>query len=283
MSINDFVELWNTSCDPLSHMETGEPLIPEDMFYRQYGEQEDRAPGLRLSQMYKPFGFLLLDRMGLKRQETYSLKSRYNLVLGDFWEATIIRLLKEYGFPVDEEQRTVTYKGVNGHIDFMYNGDTVVDVKTMSHQYFSKFVKEPNDDRGYITQLLCYSVATNAVAQGFLCLNKLSGELAWVPIDFGDQFVKDEELVSAEMLLERVDKVIDRYEYKFSLRKIVQNFLTTIVPIRYAKGIKLPESIRYDMRSHMIWKIDKFGFVQYTYTPDAICENLVKFRETLGA
>ncbi|AGR48550.1 Cas4-domain exonuclease [Anabaena phage A-4L] len=71
---------------------------------------------------------------------------------------------------------------ITGHIDAVLEcpeGQFVLEVKTLSPNYHRTFVKSPNDDRGYLTQLAMYSDCTKL--PGFwLALDKGSGCLSVV-------------------------------------------------------------------------------------------------------
>jgi hypothetical protein len=86
-----------------------------------------------------------------------------------------------YRLEVNSKQAQVNFDGIIGHIDLMVGDDLLIDVKTMCNDYFLSFTLEPNNDRGYLTQLSCY--AADVKHAGFLCFNKDSGVLKFIELD----------------------------------------------------------------------------------------------------
>jgi hypothetical protein len=136
---------------------------------RQFLNEEEHTP-LRLSSVGKTPAFELLAKklellpMGSKRTVPESL--RLIFTLGDWYESYLLFTLKRIGYEIVETQTEVSWNGISGHIDaIVKDPDGVVrllEIKSANDWYHSSCVKRgyPLDDRGYLTQLLTYSAAT---------------------------------------------------------------------------------------------------------------------------
>jgi hypothetical protein len=177
---------------------------------QQLGNTQVRG-GLRVSQLGKPAVVQAcslphvaeeLRSLGLEVEEKRNLRMLELLHRGDQWEAWVKMLLRHWRWCISDtarlvrEQEEVEYMGVKGHIDFVLDlytdaGPVLVEVKTMSGRYFDQFTRQPNDDRGYITQLTCYKEALGLPAV-WLCLDKSTHNVAVVqhPGDEATEAVK---------------------------------------------------------------------------------------------
>ena len=108
--------------------------------------------------------YLALQNLGFKSppmQKTPRQKLRFHF--GYWFEYTIIEMFRYWdeGF-TDVEQGTALkakeFKHANfaGHLDLVLDKTWLLDVKTMQHESFVKFTKEPNNYLGYLTQLSLY-------------------------------------------------------------------------------------------------------------------------------
>lgn len=113
----------------------------------------------------KQLGFPNADNSGL------TVKTGFIFHFGDVFEAIILELMRGFGITVEHEQKEVDYKGIKGHIDCVTDG-TLIDVKTMNQDFFTRFSKEQNDGRGYLTQLALYKDCIGSKTAGWLIFNK---------------------------------------------------------------------------------------------------------------
>jgi hypothetical protein len=105
---------------------------------------------------------------------------------GNVFEEWVIMVGETLGWwKVIETQTRVEYEGMVGHTDAILwtpEGEFVMECKTMSPNYHRKFTKFPDDERGYVSQLGLYSLATGL--PGFwLVLDKATGVLSVVTPD----------------------------------------------------------------------------------------------------
>lgn len=279
-TLQDFVSQWNWGCGKLDEFTTTNAYTEAMMesYRKSYCYDNTVRNPISISQLYKPFGFLLLAARGITPPYQHSLKRQFHLMTGNVWENIILQLLADYDYGFENEQVTVDFHGCKGHVDFTMN-DNVVDIKTMSHSYYTSFVKEPNDDRGYITQILCYREALGVSGAQILCVNKSTGHMSLVDVDAHEDIVRDNQLISHQQLLDRAKQIVERKDYNYSLRKIVENFILTVHLPEHVKGVKLPYSLQYDKRSSLVWETDKNGYVVNTFDVDTICKNIVEYRD----
>lgn len=111
--------------------------------------------------------------------------TRVKFAYGDLIEDMVIQLAKAAGHTVEHEQSEFEFMGVKGHCDAVIDG-VLVDVKSASPYAFDhKFRKEGlyhDDPFGYLTQLSFYAQALGMERQGFLVVNKVSGQLHFMEI-----------------------------------------------------------------------------------------------------
>jgi len=124
----------------------------------------------------KQLGFPFVDNVGL------TVKNGFIFHFGDVFEAIILELMRGFGITVEYEQQEVYYKGIRGHIDCVA-ASTLIDVKTMNQDYFKRFYKEPNDSRGYLTQLALYKDCIGSETGGWLIFNKGSNKIHYIEAD----------------------------------------------------------------------------------------------------
>ena len=183
MTVKNFVEWINTG---VCNSGMTEDIAREyaqaeaESLFRQFDpNKEEKSTALRVSSLGKPAVIQALKVLGYDDNGYVSNKMRHIFKTGDTFESYLIALCKVFGAEVSLAQAEVGFMGIKGHIDFVYNNECIVEVKTASPNYFSKFVREPNDDRGYITQAAIYSECLNLPIY-WLMLNKATHEVAMV-------------------------------------------------------------------------------------------------------
>ena len=135
---------------------------------------------LRMSNIGKPSRQLWYD-LKYKREESSFEDSHLPIkfLYGHLLEEVLLFLVKMSGHKVEDEQKEVEVKGVNGHIDCKIDGE-VIDIKTASGFAFNKFrngTLREDDPFGFMAQLAGYEEAEGTTNGGFLVINKESGEL----------------------------------------------------------------------------------------------------------
>jgi hypothetical protein len=136
----------------------------KDALLRRYSVSQGLEVSLRLSSLGK-----LTARDIAKRYfsttppitEEVDSKLNYLFWVGDQFEIFVYALLQMLGYELVDYQKTVTFRGILGHIDFLvrdpYDGELfVLDTKTAKDRMFDIYRKELHDDYGYITQIGCY-------------------------------------------------------------------------------------------------------------------------------
>lgn len=142
-------------------------------------QKNERVPRLRLSAIGKPSRQLFYE-LNKAPKESLSPTVLFKFQYGHILEELFLYLAKEAGHDVQEEQKTVTIGGIEGHIDAYIDG-VLVDVKSASPFGFLKFKNgtiRDNDSFNYIPQLASYSQAEGNPDGAFIAINKVSGELA---------------------------------------------------------------------------------------------------------
>ncbi len=174
---------------------------------RHYAEDRQKD-GLRISGMGKPAVVQALMKLGYGEPEPRG-KMRFIFHFGDMYELWLGVMLRVYGFEVlgdqmEDEATFITSRGIGGHYDYLIGeGDDklLLEVKTMSEGYARNFKKDPNDERGYLTQLAMYwDGLGKEVPAAWLCFNKGTNEAFYV----------EPHIDAMEGALQRVDRVLPR-------------------------------------------------------------------------
>lgn len=179
---------------------------------RQYISTERYNPILRLSSLGKSSIIeLLAKKFGLIQQGsdgTVSEQCRLRFCIGDVFEPIFGFMLQRYGFSILSMQEEVEWNGVKGHTDMLVttpNGETcVLELKTANDRYFKQVKKNIGDERGYLTQLCCYSECLKLPAY-WVFLNKDTQEIYVKPL----LSVPEEQRMQA---LKRAKHITEIYE-----------------------------------------------------------------------
>jgi hypothetical protein len=168
---------------------------------------------------------------------------------GNLFEEWIIKVgvkLNWWGVIDNSQQRHLVYNAngveIDGHVDGILEtpyGSFVFECKTLSPNYARTFMKEPNDDRGYLTQLALYSACTGL--PGFwLILDKGTGLLNVVSLP---QELADERVKRVDIIVPHINslKTIEEAVNTISLPELKEDKFKRALTGRYT----LPESMKY--------------------------------------
>lgn len=265
MTVNNFIEKINSGVqlEPHHIMNTSYSEAVHKSYGRQFGEQQSYEPTLRVSSLGKPVVMQAMTLAGYTEPRATSFKGQHIFHTGDILEELVLTLAKALGHEVKLEQAEVNYCGVLGHIDAVIDNE-LVELKTMSQNYFNKFVRTINDDRGYITQLAIYQHCLGLPAS-WLCLNKGTHELV--------QIVPDP--FKMETALARASRIIPHLRKIRNFKQVCDNVMLPPPTMdSRSKLMVLPESIKwwamaevfYELESVWVGKTEKrvvVGFNDY--------------------
>ena len=154
-SLHRFAQIWNTEIIADMNLQASDEFI-HDMVrvLSKYTTAPESGSLTRMSSLGKPLVELAYRKIKAYK-ESFTPAEMWVCAMGDFAEALIIELMSMHGIAVTRYQQEVyLYNGrVVGHIDGVIDDDTVFDIKCMGTTYFKQFTNNPNDDRGYLTQL----------------------------------------------------------------------------------------------------------------------------------
>lgn len=178
-----FAKWWNTSTEPLERFLEPNAQLGIDMRHlvAKFCQEPETGSATRMSSIGKPLievAYNLID----KRPEELSKARLWVITMGDYAELLIKELMRQTGHVFTHDQAEVTVAGLVGHIDGIVDDETVFDIKALSTTYWKAFTNNPNNDRGYLTQLSLYRAATKMPKAAFLCLNKVTGEMKVVKL-----------------------------------------------------------------------------------------------------
>lgn len=231
--ISKFVQMWNDGTKLTEVSDEFARWVGDECaesFKKQYSPSKTRPLGL--SQVGKPAVLLAAAQLGMKPKEHNTLKMQWIFNLGDFFETTCFALMAHYRYEITECQKEIDFYGAKGHIDGVVDG-RLVELKTMSGYYWQKFIKEQDDDRGYLTQLHLYAHCMGVQEASWLCLNKFTGELIEVQLDFDPYYVRRAKYVLETLPSVRTFEDIKKY---FAVPEPV---------INKQNILSLPESMRW--------------------------------------
>lgn len=160
--------------------------VLSDLIAQRLRETGTRPFTLRMSNVGKGARQLWFEKK-YGKIEKFEGKTLLKFIVGDITEALLLFLAEMAGNSVTDRQAEVVLNGVKGHIDADINGVTV-DVKSASPYGFTKFkygTLVDDDSFGYIEQLSGYAVARETEG-AFLAMDKVSGELAYLPLSLED-------------------------------------------------------------------------------------------------
>jgi hypothetical protein len=230
----------------------------------------EKYTGLRLSQLGKPAVLQALWGLGYEHDGGIALKQRLTFFYGDLFEALLIPLLEAAGYKVVDHNnqnifhdivdgdKRIVYKGVPGHSDVVVEGPTgerfIIECKTSNDRYFGSFMKNPDDERGYVTQLALYEECLG-LPGCWVFFNKNTSEI-------GVQFLTDELRQKA---LSRADHLIpiltEVHTFEDLARKVYDGTLQAPPPVQevYKRAqtgaLLVPPSMKYTDYRHCFYDI----------------------------
>jgi hypothetical protein len=167
---------------------------------RRHMNPREHYTGLRLSQLGKPAVLQALWGMGFEHDGDIALKQRITFHIGDVFESLLVFLLEAAGYKIVDHNNNnlfhetvegdnrIVYDGVPGHSDIVVESPEgerfIVEAKTSNDRYFNSFMKNPDDERGYVTQLALYEECLG-LPGCWVFFNKNTS-------DIGVQFLTDE-------------------------------------------------------------------------------------------
>lgn len=253
MRLEKFVQVWNNGGAQLNTISTDglEEFIQDivESVERQFIRQEPEEPTIRMSAMGKPaveIAYTHLMNIAFNKPKRRIAES-FIFHFGDYYEALLLMLMCEYGVDVRNRQREVRYKNMVGHIDGTV-GKRVIEVKTMAGYYFDRFVNEPDDDRGYITQLNLYlkSLEDEVSEACWLCFNKQTNMLELVELEPDDYYIERAEYIAKHV--PKVQTFEDIQEY-FDVPELIRN----------GHKKEVPPSMRYSDNLEVFYRFDEYG------------------------
>lgn len=200
---------------------------------------------------------------------------------GHLFESSIVAHLAAHpDFEVLDQQREIEFEGVFGHIDGVVetgHGKVLLEAKTMSPYYFDKFVKAPNDARGYITQLAIYTEALD-LPGAWICKNKATSEVALV---VPDEEALEEARYRAHLLVPLLRK-IEKFEDIFEVFQAPEP-VEEICKKKATGRMLVPEEMRYNPWRHVFYDIETARNCYSKYTEYVIQLSSMEFaREKLN-
>ena len=289
MSIDKFVELWNEQDVPLFYPDTTEEQEEEKLdsldewteeMRNAFANTFDPEPRdyIGLSQIYMPLCLNLLSKHGITNKGKMSLSTKMHLLLGHVYEQTVLFWMRdEDRMNVTQEQQEVELHGLKGHIDlFLPDEDMVVDIKSMSGFYHKKFVDNPNDDRGYITQITSYRQALGCSRSAILAINKITNRMDLIEITDKEDYYRFSDLVDTNLLRKRVKGVAEILTSDTKINTVFQYPLEVITDLINKKVKKVPDSAKYDSRINYWVERDKYGNVIHQYDEEEVHRRIMR-------
>lgn len=280
MLIEKFVKQWNAGYI--------KPTAPDDAYnawadslfdeYARIINEVEPRSYVGVSSLHLPVCLNILTKHGLVLPDYSPMSRRMHLVLGYVWENTILFMMRDCGLvQVDKEQFEIVHKGIKGHIDaYLPEEDMVIDIKSMSGFYHRQFCEDPDDNRGYITQVLTYKRALGCSRAGILAANKATNMLQFVEIVDDMDYRRYEEYVYPDLIHRRVDMVCDALANSQDINDIFDYPIEIVCNPLNKRQKYLPHSCKYDVRTKYWVEIDKYGNICHQYTEGETYERVMR-------
>lgn len=269
-----------------------EKVIPHDNLLSLYKEgveaslrrhmnPREKYTGLRLSQIGKPAVLQALWGLGFEYDGGVALQQRLTFHLGDVFESLLAFLLEAAGYRiVDHNNSTlnhgtdaaggyIEFMGVRGHSDFVVESPEgeqfIVEAKTANDRYFTQFTKSPDDERGYVSQLVLYEQALD-LPGCWVVFNKNTSEI-------GVQFLTDDTRKKAISRAQHIIPLLQGIEHIDDLYFAIQEGKVSApppVPEVYKRqqtgGYLVPPSMKFTKYRHCFYDItvDRNGYGKET-------------------
>lgn len=235
------------------------------------------ADPLRPSNMYKPAIVHVLNKFGYGLNNGLtSVKWNRSLapLYGNISEALIRLLLTECNIRPAYDVPVTAFNGMLRGTADLVTDEAVVDVKTMSSYYFKSFCAEPDDDRGYITQLHVYAEGLQLSEMYVLALCKEYPSAALVKIDY------EPECYAA------IKTRLTHYVQADSVEYIRNCVIPKLVP--NGRELRLPPGMTYDACRELLYVLtdpdaEFCRTALREYTHDEVLNNLYNYQEHLNA
>lgn len=227
-------------------------------FFTEYDDPNTKEGRiLRASSLGQPSVVQAMKVLGYdNRVPTEGTENRLSRLFmdGHVFEAEIVAHLEAYPeFNVVDQQREIEFEKVFGHIDGVVDtgyGKVLIEAKTMSPYYFDKFIKAPNDVRGYVTQLAIYTEALDLPGV-WICKNKATSQVALVlpnEADLQEARYRAHLLVP---LLRKIEKFEDIFEV-FQAPEPIQE----VCKKKTTGRLIVPEEMRYNAWRYVFYDIE---------------------------
>ena len=187
----DLENLWSSSLSPSDEDlkefsdNVSKAIVSSLSRFSSDAKTEEPRVVLRMSNIGKPARQLWYQHKDKRTEKDvlpYSLLLKF--LYGELLEELLVRLIKTAGHSVEERQKEHKVDGVLGHQDARVDG-VLVDFKSASGRSFLKFKNYTlfdDDPFGYIGQLSGYAQEANDEMAAFVVIDKVSGEIAIMPI-----------------------------------------------------------------------------------------------------
>jgi hypothetical protein len=256
--LNDSTKFHPWSYDTLKEFLRDVEKVSKEFFTSSWQDpNEKQSRILRASTLGYPSVIQAMKVLGYDKRipaEGTSNKLSRLFMDGHLFEAELVAHLKSFPrFNVHSQQKTVIFEGVEGHIDCVIStptGDVLVEVKTMSPYYFDKFVRSPDDERGYITQLGVYTEALNLEGV-WVAKNKATSEVAVVVPDVEDLEMARHRAHLLVPMLKRIEKFDDIFQV-FQAPEPVEEVCRKIKTGR----LLIPPEMRYSPWRYVFYNIE---------------------------
>lgn len=171
---------------------------------RRDSKKEEERDTLRFSSLGKKNRQLWYKEHMKSSESSLPYDTLLKFTYGHLLESLLLLLVKTAGHKVTDQQREYEIDGVIGHIDCKIDG-VIVDAKSASDFGFQKFKKGDlqDDPFGYMQQLGAYIQADSADEGGFLAINKVTGEICYMPVTVLETPSAKERIAEAKEVLSK--------------------------------------------------------------------------------
>lgn len=246
-SLEEFCKWWNSALIGRTTITDEHVLaLSEDMahsFRQKFSPSEFRPLGC--SELGKPAVYCAARWLKLIEPKRFSPYACAIFLTGDFIECLLIQCMKAFGLTVYDEQAEIDFFGIKGHIDCMVN-DHLVEIKTMSYTYMTKFLRLQDDERGYSTQLHVYNHVKKPKCGSFwMCYNKATSELRLIELDVDEGTVERAKYICESLQnIHQFDDIQDYFDIPEPEKGDVPDSMADVGHLFYRESNKTGKLIR---------------------------------------
>lgn len=225
----------------------------------QFGDEEDEFR-IRLSALGYPALYQVLPLYGYTKTRPTDIKTLKVFMRGELLEIFLLSHLQAFAPELEiEHNPEISYCGYSGHPDLVLTlGEekTIIEAKSVSKFYAQQFLVNPNDERGYLSQLLVYMHVMDVATGYFLVEVDETKELYMIRIRMSDYHSIIEEALATLETLKEIETLKPPLDIALSRVGIPAPVPAFIKHGTYAFPT-IPPSLKYSPHNDCLYELER--------------------------